>query len=79
MIIATVVLIVLAVIVLLFVLEPVIRARVDRVEIDAAVTPLEVPDFRELLAERDDEPDEAPAAANLRAPAPNPEPAEHHS
>lgn len=79
MIIATVVLIVLAVIVLLFVLEPVIRARVDRVEIDAAVTPLEVPDFRELLAARDDEPDEAPAAANLRAPAPNPEPAEHHS
>jgi len=72
--------IVLAVIVLLFVLEPVIRARVDRVEIDAAVTPEEVPDFRELLAEHaDDEEDEAPVAANLRAPAPNPEPAEHHS
>jgi hypothetical protein len=79
-IVATLLLIVLALVILAFVLEPVIRARMDRVEIDAAVKPAEIPDFRELLAEdADDEAGKAPAAGELRAPVSNPEPAEHRS
>jgi hypothetical protein len=79
-IVATLVLLVLAVVILAFVLEPVVRARMDRVEIDAAVKPVEIPDFRELLAaEQDGETAATPAASDLRAPASNPEPAEHRS
>ncbi|MGH6912645.1 MAG: hypothetical protein ACREH3_02940 [Geminicoccales bacterium] len=80
MIIAAVIMLVVAVVVLAFVLEPVIRARQDQVEIDAAVGPERLPDFRELLL-NDVDLDERPAEqAEVRPPpVTNPEPAERRS
>lgn len=79
MIIAAVIMVVLAVVVLAFVLEPVIRARQDQIEIDAAVGPERLPDFRELLLD-DVDLDERPVEqAELRPPVTNPEPAERRS
>jgi hypothetical protein len=78
-IVAIIIMVVLALIVLAFVLEPVLRARQDRVEIDAAVGPLRLPDFRELLldeAELDERPAEQP---DVRTPVTSPEPAERRS
>ena len=77
--IAAIVMIVLAVIVLAFVLEPVMRARQDQVEIDAAVAPERLPDFRELLMDGDED-DELPAGqSEIPPPVANPEPAERRS
>jgi hypothetical protein len=70
----------LAIIVLAFVLEPILRARQDQVEIDAAVHPTRLPDFRELLLDGDEKPDEHIAEQpDLRAPLSSPEPAERRS
>ncbi len=80
MILALIVMVILAVVILAFVLEPVIRARMDQVEIDAAIAPEQVPDYRELLAEDDGHKrSPSPASDDVRPSVSNPEPAEHHS
>ncbi|MEZ4523097.1 MAG: hypothetical protein R3A46_15880 [Thermomicrobiales bacterium] len=79
MIISAMVMLVLAIVLLAYVLEPVIRAHVDRVELDAPVHSPPVPDFRSLLDEEADEPEEERVVEEQRQPSPNPEPAEHRS
>ncbi len=72
--------VVLAIVVLAFVLEPVIRARMDRVEVNAVTHPDPVPDFRQLLEQqgREDQ-KEVAQGADVPSPAASPEPAEHRS
>ena len=68
---------VLAVVLLAYVLEPVLRANDDHVEIDAAIDTPPVPDFRALLDEEDDLLERG--QDDLREPVRRPEPAEHRS
>jgi hypothetical protein len=78
-IVALIVMVILAVVILAFVLEPIIKARMDQVEIDAAVDHEPVPDFRELLAEDDGARRAQPTSDDARPAVSKPEPAEHHS
>lgn len=78
MIIAALVMLVLGIAVLAYVLEPVIRARVDRVEIDATMGTPPTPDFR-LLLDEDDLGLEQETAEEPRSAPHSVEPAEHRS
>ena len=77
MILAAVIMIVLAIVLLAYVLEPVLRATGDQVEIDAAFDTEPVPDFRALLEDEDHAPEATPKEA--RNTVQQPEPAEHRS
>ncbi|CAN5774186.1 hypothetical protein BH23CHL2_BH23CHL2_35450 [soil metagenome] len=77
MIISVIIMVVIAAVLLAYVLEPVIRAHVDRVEIDAASQPPPVPDFWSLLDDELD--DEEEASIEPRQTQQSPEPAEHRS
>ncbi len=77
MILSAVIMIVLAVILLAYVLEPVLRAADDQVEIDAAFDAEPVPDFRALLEDEDHVPEAK--SEESRTSIQQPEPAEHRS
>ncbi len=68
---------VLAIILLAYVLEPVLRAGDDRVEIDSAIDAEPVPDFRALLEDENQTPEAVPE--ETRNTVQQPEPAEHRS
>lgn len=70
---------VLAIILLAYILEPVLKAGDDRVEIDAAVDTPPVPDFRALLESDEDAPGTTVEVDDSPKPVPQPEPAEHRS
>jgi len=74
---SAVIIIVLAVILLAYVLEPVLRAGDDQVDIDATFDAEPVPDFRALL-ENEDQASE-PVPDETRNTVQQPEPAEHRS
>ena len=77
MILSAVIMIILAVILLAYILEPVLRAGDDYVELDATFDAEPVPDFRALL-EGDDQATEA-VPEEKRNTVQQPEPAEHRS
>lgn len=68
---------VLAIVLLAYVLEPILRAGDDHVEVDAAIDAPQVPDFRALLEDDGEVPD-APVEGTP-SPVQQPEPAEHRS
>ena len=79
MILTAIIMLVLALVLLAYILEPVLRADDDHVEIDAAIDAPPVPDFRALLDGEDVPPESAQTQDEPREPVRQPEPAEHRS
>lgn len=70
---------VLAAILLAYILEPVLKADDESVEIDTAVDAPQIPDFRALLEDVDDLDDEPARAGPASEAVAHPEPAEHRT